>query len=176
MAPRRVQRWLNAMVVTGVLDRVRDENDEPVFLLKGGVAMELRLRLRARATKDYDGAIRARTEEVLDKLDEAIAKPWNEFTITHSEPERVPNTKAIRVKLTLAYRGRSWGTVEVEMAPVEGAMDQSSTAYRRPRSTSYRSRFPSTPHACRCATRSPRSSTHAPRSSQAAARTTASAT
>ncbi|MGA2013835.1 MAG: nucleotidyl transferase AbiEii/AbiGii toxin family protein [Solirubrobacteraceae bacterium] len=122
MAPRRVRRWLNAMVVTGVLDRARDENDEPIFLLKGGVAMELRLRLRGRATKDYDAAFRARTEEVLDKLDEAIADPWNEFTITRSEPERVPNTKAIRVKLTLAYKGRSWGTVEVEMAPVEGAM------------------------------------------------------
>src|SRR5436305_864295 len=36
MAPRRVQRWLNAMVVTGVLDRVRDENDEPIFRSRAG--------------------------------------------------------------------------------------------------------------------------------------------
>jgi Nucleotidyl transferase AbiEii toxin, Type IV TA system len=122
MPPSRVQRWLNAMVVTAVLDRVRDENNEPIFLLKGGVAMELRLRLRARVTKDYDAAFRARAEDVLDKLDEAIAHPWNEFAITRSDPERVPSIKAIRVKLKLAYKGRSWGTVEVELAPVEGAM------------------------------------------------------
>lgn len=120
--PVRVQRWLNAMVVTAALDRVRDESDEPIFLLKGGVAMELRLRLRARATKDYDAAFRARADEVLDKLDEAISHPWNEFAITRSEPEGVPNTTAIRVKLKLAYKTRSWGTVELEMAPVEGAM------------------------------------------------------
>jgi Nucleotidyl transferase AbiEii toxin, Type IV TA system len=122
MPPVRVQRWLNAMVVTAVLDRARDENDEPIFLLKGGVAMELRLQLRARTTKDYDAAFRARAEEVLDNIDEAIADPWNEFTITRAEPERVSNTRAFRVKLKLAYKRRSWGTVEVEMAPVEGAM------------------------------------------------------
>jgi hypothetical protein len=120
--PVRVRRLLNNMVVTAVLDSVRDENDEPVFLVKGGVAMELRLRLRARATKDYDAVFRARAEEILDRLDEAIARPWNEFTISRSEAERIPNTKAIRVELKLAYKGRSWSAVEVELAPVEGGM------------------------------------------------------
>lgn len=48
MPPVRLQRWLNAMIVTAVLDRVRDDDGEPMFLLKGGVAMELRLQLRAR--------------------------------------------------------------------------------------------------------------------------------
>jgi hypothetical protein len=48
MPPARLQRWLNAMIITAVLDRVRDEGGEPVFLLKGGLAMELRLQLRAR--------------------------------------------------------------------------------------------------------------------------------
>jgi len=52
MPPARLQRWLNAMIVTAVLDRVRDEEGEPIFLLKGGLAMELRLQLRARATGD----------------------------------------------------------------------------------------------------------------------------
>lgn len=110
------------MVVTAVLDRVRDEDGEPIFLLKGGVAMELRLQLRARTTKDYDAAIRGRIEEMMDKLDDAIATPWNEFTVTRDAPERIPRTQAVRVKLKLAYKGRSWGTVEVELAPVEGEM------------------------------------------------------
>jgi hypothetical protein len=120
--PARLHRWLNAMVLTAILGRVRDEHDEPIFLLKGGVAMELRLQLRARATKDYDAAFRARVEEVMDKLDEAIATPWNGFTVTREAPERISHAEAIRVNLKLAYKGRSWGTVEVEMAPVEGAM------------------------------------------------------
>jgi hypothetical protein len=122
IAPARLQRWLNAMVITAVLDRVHDEDGEPIFLLKGGVAMELRLQLRARTTTDYDAAFRARADEVIDKLDQALGGPWNEFTITRDAPERVPNTKAIRVRLRLNYKGRSWGSVQLELAPVEGEM------------------------------------------------------
>ena len=36
------------------MHHARDEHDEPVFLIKGGVAIELLLGLRARATKDLD--------------------------------------------------------------------------------------------------------------------------
>lgn len=120
--PARLQRWLNAMVITAVLDRVRDENDEPVFLLKGGLAMELRLRLRARVTTDYDTAFRARTEEVIDLLDEALTLPWNDFEITRDAPEQVPNTEATKVRLRLSYKRRAWGSVQLELAAVEGSM------------------------------------------------------
>jgi hypothetical protein len=122
MPPARLQRWLNAMIVTAVLDRVRDEDGEPIFLLKGGVAMELRLQLRARATGDYDAAFRARAEEVIDRLDEALAQPWNNFLLTRDAPVTIPNTQAVRVRLRLSYKGRTWGSVQLEMAPVEGEM------------------------------------------------------
>lgn len=88
MPPARLQRWLNAMIVTAVLDRVRDQDGEPIFLLKGGLAMELRLQLRARATGDYDAAFRARAEEVIDRLDEALTRPWNSFIVTRERPSR----------------------------------------------------------------------------------------
>ncbi len=122
MPPARLQRWLNAMIVTAVLDRVRDEDGEPIFLLKGGVSMELRLQLRARATNDYDAAFRARAEEIMDRLDEALAQPWNNFKLTRDVPEVITNTNAVRVQLRLSYKGRSWGSVQLEMAPVEGEM------------------------------------------------------
>lgn len=122
MPPARLQRWLNAMIVTAVLDRVRDENGEPIFLLKGGLALELRLRLRARATSDYDAAFRARTEEVIDRLDEALVRPWNGFDLARDVPEIIPNTQAVRLRLRLSYKGRLWGSVQLEMAPAEGKM------------------------------------------------------
>ncbi len=122
MPPARLQRWLNAMIVTAVLDRVRDEIGEPIFLLKGGLALELRLQLRARATSDYDAAFRARTEEVIDLLDEALVRPWNGFDLARDVPESIPNTQAVRLRLRLSYKGRSWGSVQLEMAPVEGKM------------------------------------------------------
>lgn len=122
MTPARLQRWLNAMIVTAVIDRVRDEDGEPIFLLKGGLALEMRLQLRARATSDYDAAFRVRTEEVIDRLDEALAQPWNGFDLTRDSPESIPNTQALRLRLRLSYKGRSWGSVQLEMAPVEGRM------------------------------------------------------
>lgn len=54
IAVMRLQRWISYMVVAAALDRVHDERDEPLFAAKGGIAMELRLRLRARATQDFD--------------------------------------------------------------------------------------------------------------------------
>jgi hypothetical protein len=110
------------MVVAALLDRVRDEDGEPIFLLKGGVAMELRLKLRARATKDYDAAFRARADEVLDLLDEALQGTYNNFTVTRDAPEDIKNTGAMRLRLRLAYKGRDWGSVRLELAPVEGQM------------------------------------------------------
>ena len=93
MPPLRLQRWLNAMIVTAVLDRVRDEDGEPIFLLKGGLAMELRLQL-ARATGDYDAAFRARAEEAIDRLDEALAAPWTTRSLNSSTPAQRSSTRA----------------------------------------------------------------------------------
>jgi len=56
IAPARLQRWISFMVVAGILEHARDENLDPLFVLKGGAAMELRLGLRARATKDFDAS------------------------------------------------------------------------------------------------------------------------
>ena len=116
MPPARLQRWLNAMVVTAVLDLVRDDDGEPIFLLKGGVAMELRLQLRARATRDYDSAFRARGKELLDHLDEALAQEWNYFTVTRDTPEPVKNTRAVRVRLRLSLRRHLRGPRQAHLA------------------------------------------------------------
>ncbi len=124
IAQQRLQRWISFMVVAAVLDTIRDEDNDPVFALKGGVAMELRLGLEARATKDYDAAYRERSGDMLERLDEALANAYGDFTITRTEPQAIRGTGAIRLDLKLAYRGRSWGTVQLEVAPTEGDAGQ----------------------------------------------------
>ncbi len=85
LTPDRVRRWLNAMVLIATLDRVREANAEPRFLLKGGVAMELRLRGGARATKDLDMIFRGQTHaQLLDTLDTAFAEPYCGFSFCRS--------------------------------------------------------------------------------------------
>ena len=120
----RVQRWISYMVVAAILDKVRDENDDPLFLLKGGVAMELRLDLKARATKDYDAAFRDASGAMIERLDDALEHGHGDFTVTRTEADHVGETDAKRLKLKLQYRGRPWATVLLEVAPVEGRVGE----------------------------------------------------
>lgn len=108
------------MVVAAMLDHVRDENEDPMFVLKGGAAMELRLGLRARATKDYDAAYREAIEGMLERLDVALRHGCGDFTAIRTEPETIRETGAQRLDIKLSYHGRSWGTVQLEVAAAEG--------------------------------------------------------
>ena len=49
----RVRTWISYMITAGVFERATGDGS-PQFIIKGGVALELRLRDRARATKDID--------------------------------------------------------------------------------------------------------------------------
>jgi hypothetical protein len=120
LAPGRVQRWISFMVVAAMLDRARDENEDPVFVLKGAAAMELRLGLRSRATKDYDTAYREAIDGMLERLDAALRRGYGDFTATRTEPEAIAETHAQRLDIKLGYRGRSWATVQLEVAAAEG--------------------------------------------------------
>src|SRR5215212_1083593 len=72
VAPARVQRWISFMVLGAVLNRLPTPGG-PAFIVKGGVALELRLRLRARATKDFDVVYRREMSPILTALDDAFA-------------------------------------------------------------------------------------------------------
>jgi nucleotidyltransferase AbiEii toxin of type IV toxin-antitoxin system len=120
MPAGRYQRWINTHIIAAVLDRARDEDGEPLFTLKGGAAMELRLGLSARASKDYDAAFRARADGMLDALDRALAEDWHGFQLQRTEPEPVGQSSAVRMGVRLAYKGKAWGTVQLEVAPAEG--------------------------------------------------------
>lgn len=122
IAPARVQRWISYMVLAAALDRVRDEHDEPLFVVKGGVAMELRLKLRARATKDFDAFFRASAEEMLARLDKALAEPHTGFRFARNEPTSIGPTGAQRIEVKITYNERSWQTVVLELALAEGKM------------------------------------------------------
>jgi hypothetical protein len=69
----RLRRQLGFMILAAMLDTARDTDDgRPLFLVKGGVAMELRARGSARATRDFDTALRAETADLAAHLDPAL--------------------------------------------------------------------------------------------------------
>ncbi|MGH8971847.1 MAG: nucleotidyl transferase AbiEii/AbiGii toxin family protein [Acidimicrobiia bacterium] len=124
VAVARQQRWVSFMLLAAMLDAVRDEDEQTLFVLKGGVAMELRLGLAARATKDFDAAFRAEAAEILGRLDQALRAGYGDFTARRTQPEPVRETAALRFDIKLDYRGRPWATVKFEVAPTEGSMSR----------------------------------------------------
>lgn len=102
------------MVLLGALDRVRES--DPVFLLKGGVAIELRLRNDARATKDVDLVFFGRSEDLGDDLDRALAKPYSEFSFQRGAIESGGRGRFQRLDVKLFFRSRSWGTLRLEIS------------------------------------------------------------
>lgn len=127
----RVQRSVSYMVIAAMLDTVRGAEGEPLFLIKGGVAMELRLALRARATQDLDAAFRAAAEAMIERLDDALEAGHADFTASRTTAREIGETRAIRVGVKLAYRGRPWATVPLEISSARSSKKQPRLQSRR---------------------------------------------
>ena len=115
----RVRRAVSFMLVALPLDRSLDEEGDPLFLVKGGVSMELRLKMRARTTQDLDTVYRGTFEHWLGSLDEALAEDIDDFSYSRDEPARIRGTNTFRVNIAIDYKGKRWGKVQLEVAPVE---------------------------------------------------------
>lgn len=119
MAESRVRRAVSFMLVALPLEHSLDGEGKPLFAVKGGVSMELRLGLRARTTKDFDAVFRGAFEDWLAALDDALSADIEEFSFSREEPEAIRDTKSFRVNIIIDFKGRRWGKVQFEVAPVE---------------------------------------------------------
>jgi hypothetical protein len=120
VAVNRLRRGISFMVISAVLARMVDDEGLPLFLLKGGVAMELRVGLEARASKDYDTAFRQTIERVTDVLAEAETHVHGDFRVIVGRAVPIGPTGAVRIPLKLAYGAHDWGSVDLEVAAAEG--------------------------------------------------------
>lgn len=118
--PARVRNWLSHVVLGGALETAGFEGAERKFTIKGGVALEMRLRHLARATKDLDLILNSASGNLIEELEGALSRPYQGFTFRRKgQPEIMPNGAA-RVEVALQYLGKSWGTVQVDVARHEG--------------------------------------------------------
>jgi hypothetical protein len=118
---QRARRQLGYVALTTALMRhARDERDEPLFLIKGGVAVELLLGLKARATKDLDASARLPSDYIGPRLRAALAHGWEGFAFRLIGLEQVRDTRALRGIVKVSYQGDPWSTVQFEASPAEG--------------------------------------------------------
>lgn len=119
----RFRRWLSTMALLGALERANERREEQSrsVLLKGGVAMELRLGIEARTTKDVDFVFRGPLEALIEDLDESFAEPYSGFSFDRGEPKQIRDTDSYRfdVKIYYGERRQSWQTLQVEASASE---------------------------------------------------------
>jgi hypothetical protein len=116
---RRVRLRVSAMAFVGALERVREVDSPRRFLIKGGMACELRFKDKARATRDLDALFHGSLDELLEDFDAAFAAPFSGFSFTYTDPGAIRDTGSYRFDIRLHYEGRSWGTLRVEVSPPE---------------------------------------------------------
>lgn len=117
----RLRRQVSYMVVAAVLAKLIEDDGTPLFILKGGVAMQLRFGSRARLSQDYDAAFRRKIEELEAVLADMPNHPLGDFVVRPlGKPEPLGPTGAFRQTLKLAYGGKAWGEVRLEVSRPEG--------------------------------------------------------
>jgi hypothetical protein len=118
----RVRSWISYMILAAVLE---DSQGQPAgyrFTIKGGVALELRLRDRARATKDIDLVLHDANADLARALEQAVTAHEDghqgfQFR-RKNEPLSLDNG-TISVDLAVTYHGGTWTTIIVDVARAE---------------------------------------------------------
>lgn len=122
MAVGRVRHWTSFMLLSGALERAASRLGGPRFIVKGGVALELRLHDgRARATEDLDIVAVCDEDDLVAALDDSLREPYHDCTFSRRPETRALGDKAVRVWVQIAYRSQRWATVQVDLARPDGA-------------------------------------------------------
>jgi hypothetical protein len=116
IAEGRVRAWISYMIMAGVLQRAT-AGDEPSFIVKGGVALELRLRNRARATKDVDLALRLPDADLALTLERALTgDPYQGFSFRRKREPLLLDNGVVNMEFAVSYLGGAWASVVIDIA------------------------------------------------------------
>jgi hypothetical protein len=119
VAEGRVRAWVAYMILAGVLERAAGL-DGPRFIVKGGVALELRLRDRPRATKDIDIVLRDTMADLADTLEEALTgDAYQGFSFRRKGQPLLLDNGAVNMEFAVTYRGQPWTSISVDIARAE---------------------------------------------------------
>jgi len=128
MEPGWVQRWLSFTLVADALARYEIDG-APAFEIKGGAAIELRMRrlapraaggegenktttIQPRATKDLDAAFHGEMHELEAAVQEALSRPHPDFTFrAEIEMPDAPHMRRFRVRVSYLQKGGVGGVV-----------------------------------------------------------------
>jgi hypothetical protein len=121
----RLNLRIAAMMIAGALARVVDPEGQSAFATKGGIAMELRMGGRARATNDIDLVLRGDPDRLADLLDEGLAAPYEGFSFRRGEIASLPRREEFRkVRVQVIFAGRVLSSPQLEISPAETGLEK----------------------------------------------------
>lgn len=115
--PARLRRLVGFALLCETLAEAAAKGVIPLFFVKGGVAIELRLGLAARATKDLDIGLCAAPADLLAVFDRALDVGFAGFTLRRRGEARLLDNGVHSLEVGVHYLGRPWATVDVDLAP-----------------------------------------------------------
>jgi Nucleotidyl transferase AbiEii toxin, Type IV TA system len=116
LAEGRVRAWISYMITAGMLERATTAG-QLSFVIKGGVALELRLRNRARATKDLDVALHHTDADLAVTLERALtSEPYQGFSFRSKRPPLVLDNGVVNMEFAVSYRGGAWASISIDVA------------------------------------------------------------
>ncbi|HEY5062896.1 MAG TPA: nucleotidyl transferase AbiEii/AbiGii toxin family protein [Gemmatimonadaceae bacterium] len=119
----RVRAWISYMILAGLLEQSREGSDGYRFTVKGGVALELRLRDRARATKDIDLVLHHDEVDLARALERAVETGVRDgylgFHFRRKGDSLVLENRTISVEFAVTYQGGTWTSIIVDVARAE---------------------------------------------------------
>ena len=127
MAADRVRRTIAFELVLAAFEHAG--SGDPWVVIKGGHAMEIRLGLQARATKDMDGMVRhaASADEIEDLVRAALETALHEGAVTFEVRSAYPigDTGSVRFDVRVKWRGQALAKIKLEISGAEGGAAKS---------------------------------------------------
>lgn len=109
------------MAICGALERAGAAGQPPPHYVKGGIALELRLPGKARATKDLDVGFRAEARaDLVRVLEDALTTEYEGFSFRRAREPHVMPAGTLRVEVAVQYAGGAWGRVVLDLNRHEG--------------------------------------------------------
>lgn len=116
----RVRAWVSYMIMAGMLERAAAEPSGHRFTVKGGVALELRLRDRARATKDIDVVLHDADADLARALERVVtASDYQGFEFQRKGEPLLLDNGTVSMEFGITYRGGIWTSIVADIARAE---------------------------------------------------------
>ncbi len=111
----RVHHRVCSVVFCGLLEAACTAGVIPTYVVKGGMAMELRFGMRARASQDLDVGIIGNFDELIPAFHRVLQVGFDGFSFRVADEVFMEQVQTYRVTVRIQYLGHAFGKLHVDL-------------------------------------------------------------